>query len=86
MRKYSDENHAIPIQFIQSTKCQKSLKWQLPIEKRKINKQVISVLSVLFITTYNSVNNQIDLQVQNPIIKVWSVIYIFCNLWSGYYV
>jgi hypothetical protein len=41
-----------------------------PIEKRKINKHVISVLSVLFITTYNSVNNQIDLQVQNPIIKV----------------
>jgi hypothetical protein len=52
--KYIDKNHAIPINCIQSTKCQISLKWQLPIEKRKINKHVISVLSVLSITTSNS--------------------------------
>jgi hypothetical protein len=55
--KYIDKNHAIPIKFIQSTKCQISLKWQLPIEKRKINKHVISVLSVLFIM-YNCCVNK----------------------------
>ena len=49
----ANKNHAIPITFIQSTKCQISLKWQLPIEKRKIIKHVISVLSVLF-NMYNS--------------------------------